>query len=75
MLDYSGNTLIKDADGNYLLHCHSPDSQTAFTLKFEPKKQAVRQGHQGLTHVGREGEEMFYCTFGFVVVCVRLSVI
>jgi hypothetical protein len=31
-----------------------------FTLEFVPQKQAVRQGHQGLTHVGREGEEMFY---------------
>jgi hypothetical protein len=43
----------------------SPVTQDAarglgFTLEFVPQKQAVRQGHQGLTHVGREGEEMFY---------------
>jgi hypothetical protein len=59
-LNFSGNTLTKDAHGVYHLKCHLESRGVGFDLKFQPQKQAIRQGHKGLTHVGRKGEEMFY---------------
>ena len=60
-LDFAveGCSLSKDAAGNYLVRCATPDGRTALDLKFRPRKQAVRHGLDGVVK-GHDGDDMFY---------------
>lgn len=59
-LDYGGNTLVKDAHGNYLMSATNPNTGCSFDLKFVPKKKPIRQGTNGIVAIGRHQEDMFY---------------
>ena len=74
-INYNGITLKKTEDG--ILHLKAETNingfvndgvNMAFDLIFDFKGlQPVRQGRNGVTHVGRDGEEMFYCIFKILI--------
>lgn len=44
------SSLTKDAAGNYVLQCKNADGSSAFSLTFEPRRAAARQGANGIVH-------------------------
>ena len=59
-LDFGGNTFVKDEEGNYTCVCQSREKKMAFSLKFTPRKKAMRHGKNGVVQIGLKGDEMFY---------------
>lgn len=58
-LDFETATVNKDRSGRYVLHCQSPNKQSALELVFTPEKAPVRHGLDGVVK-GHDGDDMFY---------------
>lgn len=58
-LDFSGNRLHKDDDGNYRLHLFDDQQKIGAELTFKPQKTPARHGDNGVVK-SVHGEDMFY---------------
>jgi predicted secreted hydrolase len=60
-LDYDGNLFVKNNEtGEYHVTLVASEKQIGAKLNFTLKKNVIRHGHDGLTQIGRHGDEMFY---------------
>lgn len=58
-LDFESAVVTKDAAGNYLLTCTTPDGKTGLELSFAPQRKPIRHGLDGVVK-GHDGDDMFY---------------
>jgi geranylgeranyl pyrophosphate synthase/predicted secreted hydrolase len=58
-LDYDGLRFWKNDDGSYGLKCWHEYFKCGAELRFDPRKDAVRHGHDGVVR-GVDGGDMFY---------------